>query len=251
MVKRGLGRRKKNSQDKSSKFDQGHSHGSIHDPKDIKDTKEKLIQASKSLFSEKGYNGTTVKDIADAARMNVSLVSYHFNGKEGLYRACLEQIGKARLAAAERILQQPQSLEEFRIRFQMFLEEVITVHLEEPEVARIINRECDMAMPVAQDIFKETFLKCYETLINFFKSAQQKGILKKDLQIDILVGFLFGGVLHFVHKDKLAEQHFGLTIKNPKYREGIVQQSVSFCMSCCNKPSSQTLSPSLKERSPI
>ncbi len=79
-------------------------------------TKELLLSAAKSLFAKHGYHGTSVKELADHAGVNVSLVSYHFGGKEGLYRNCVDQFGRSRLSTAERFLIKPKSAEEFEIR---------------------------------------------------------------------------------------------------------------------------------------
>ena len=68
-------------------------------------TTQALLAAAKKIFAARGYDGATVKEIAERADCNVSLVSYHFGGKEGLYRACLEQFGSQRAASAERLLQ--------------------------------------------------------------------------------------------------------------------------------------------------
>jgi AcrR family transcriptional regulator len=198
------------------------------------DTRDKLIQVAKTLFSEKGFDGTTVKDIASAAGVNISLISYHFQGKEGLYRTCLEQFGKARLSATERVLQSPSSIEEFRIRLQMFIEEIISVHLEEPELSRILNRECEMDIPIVRDIFKNTFLQCRQTLVDFFKTAQTRGFLRKELQVDIIVGLFFGSIIHMAEKDKLNEIFFGCSIRNRKYREALIQQCMIFCLYGCS-----------------
>ena len=51
------------------------------------DTRERLIRAAAQLFAEKGYEGASVKELAQEAGVNVSLVSYHFGGKDGLYRS--------------------------------------------------------------------------------------------------------------------------------------------------------------------
>ena len=196
-------------------------------------TRNKLIQVAKTLFSEKGFDGSTVKEIADAADVNISLISYHFDGKEGLYRACLEQLGMARLAVAQNVLQDASSLEEFKLRLQLFIEELLRAHLEEPEVCRIITRECDLQFPIARDIFQNTFLKVYETLVHFFKSAQKKDLLRKDLEIETVAHFLFGGLIHSTQKDEINEAFFGRTIKDPLYRANLIQNSVSFCLFGC------------------
>jgi len=47
-------------------------------------SKQKVIEAASMLFFQKGFHGTTVRDIADKASVNVSLISYYFKGKQGL-----------------------------------------------------------------------------------------------------------------------------------------------------------------------
>ncbi|PBB06688.1 MULTISPECIES: forespore capture DNA-binding protein RefZ [Salimicrobium] len=48
-------------------------------------TKEKVIQAAGTLFYQKGYHATSVRDIAKEAKVNISLISYYFDGKQGLF----------------------------------------------------------------------------------------------------------------------------------------------------------------------
>jgi AcrR family transcriptional regulator len=73
------------------------------------DTKRRVIAAASALFAERGFHGTTVRDIAQRARVNLAAGHYHFGSKETLYlevlrvqfadiMAAFEQRG-ARLAA--------------------------------------------------------------------------------------------------------------------------------------------------------
>jgi len=48
-------------------------------------TKEKILRVAGQLFYTHGYNGTAIRAIAKEAQVNVSLVSYHFGSKLGLY----------------------------------------------------------------------------------------------------------------------------------------------------------------------
>lgn len=50
----------------------------------MKQTKQKVIDAAISLFNTKGYDGTSVRDIAKRADVNVANISYYFAGKQGL-----------------------------------------------------------------------------------------------------------------------------------------------------------------------
>jgi AcrR family transcriptional regulator len=67
------------------------------DPND--DTEIRLLRAAGELFAEKGFDGTTVREICQRAGAgNVSAVNYYFRDKERLYieavkSACSEQSG--------------------------------------------------------------------------------------------------------------------------------------------------------------
>jgi len=50
-------------------------------------TRERIMDAALDLFGERGLTGTTVRDIAQRAKVNVAAISYHFGGKDELYRA--------------------------------------------------------------------------------------------------------------------------------------------------------------------
>src|SRR5690349_6704624 len=49
--------------------------------------RERILEAALDLFGERGLTGTTVRDIAARAKVNVAAISYHFGGKDELYRA--------------------------------------------------------------------------------------------------------------------------------------------------------------------
>jgi TetR/AcrR family transcriptional regulator len=61
--------------------------------------RDQLIEAATRLFSERGFGGTTTREIAQAAGMNEALIFRHFPHKEDLYAAILEE--KAREAGTE------------------------------------------------------------------------------------------------------------------------------------------------------
>ena len=52
-------------------------------------TRERIVEAAGELFAADGYARTTAKAVADRAEVGVSLINYHFGGREGLYRAVL------------------------------------------------------------------------------------------------------------------------------------------------------------------
>ena len=55
-------------------------------------TKEKILRAGTELFSEKGFDTTTTRDICTKAECNIAAVNYHFKGKEGLGIAVIDYL---------------------------------------------------------------------------------------------------------------------------------------------------------------
>lgn len=55
------------------------------------DTKERILIAATSLFASKGFEGTSVRDIAGAAQVNLASINYHFENKTGLYLSVFER----------------------------------------------------------------------------------------------------------------------------------------------------------------
>ena len=49
-----------------------------------REIEDKILSAAKNLFLSKGYNKTTIREIASAAGINFSLVNYHYHSKANL-----------------------------------------------------------------------------------------------------------------------------------------------------------------------
>jgi len=59
------------------------------------DTKSRLLETAATLFADHGYRGASVRHICDLARANPGAVSYHFGGKNQLYRLVLRRAAAA------------------------------------------------------------------------------------------------------------------------------------------------------------
>lgn len=55
------------------------------------DKKEQIINAAIDLFSENGFEGTSVRELANQAGVNVAMVNYYFGSKEKLFEALVEK----------------------------------------------------------------------------------------------------------------------------------------------------------------
>lgn len=58
-------------------------------------SRAQILRAALKLFSTRGYNGTSVRDIADAARLSTGNVYHQFPDKESIFNTLLEQYWEA------------------------------------------------------------------------------------------------------------------------------------------------------------
>jgi TetR/AcrR family transcriptional regulator, regulator of cefoperazone and chloramphenicol sensitivity len=112
-------------------------------------TRERILEAALDLFGERGLTGTTVRDIAQRAKVNVAAISYHFRGKDELYRAVATSVigsieGRVRDRVAPLLDNPPANAAAALKALQDLAETIVDVIVGPPEmrrVARFIIRE--------------------------------------------------------------------------------------------------------------
>lgn len=55
----------------------------------VEGTRARLLDEAERLFAERGYEGTSLRALAEAAEANIAAVNYHFRSKEGLLQAVI------------------------------------------------------------------------------------------------------------------------------------------------------------------
>lgn len=70
-----------------------------------RERREQLVAVGRRLFAEKGYDATSVEEIAARAKVSKPIVYEHFGGKEGLYAVVVDREVSTLLTALEASLQ--------------------------------------------------------------------------------------------------------------------------------------------------
>jgi TetR/AcrR family transcriptional regulator len=77
---------------------------------DDQPAKERLIKAGVTLFAEKGYASTSVREIVARAGVTKPVLYYYFRNKEGLFRAIMDQATEMQKTLLGRVLETPGSV---------------------------------------------------------------------------------------------------------------------------------------------
>jgi len=116
-------------------------------PHDCEDTHDRILSAAQKLFSDNGFDATSVRDITTEAGCNVASVNYHFGGKEKLYletfRSMLTVLRDRRLEMmAELMAREPTpSLEEFVETFAVIMIEPLVGDSRGQMFLNLVSRE--------------------------------------------------------------------------------------------------------------
>ncbi|MFD7072708.1 TetR/AcrR family transcriptional regulator [Nocardioides sp. NPDC059952] len=106
--------------------------------RDAERTRSELIEVATEVFSEQGYSGARVDEIAERTRTTKRMIYYYFGGKEGLFLAVLE-------AAYRRIRELEQSLHAGDLEpvdaIRRIAELTFDHHVNHPDFIRLVSVE--------------------------------------------------------------------------------------------------------------
>ena len=109
-------------------------------PRPVEDTRAAILGAALTLFSERGFDGAAMRDIAARAGVEHSLLRYHFTDKASLWRAALSDLiahMNAEMALSWRASRGQGTVE----RFKTFVRAYVRYCARHPEHARIMVQE--------------------------------------------------------------------------------------------------------------
>lgn len=203
-------------------------------PRPVKEAlsvREEFLAAGRRLFAEKGFEGVSVKDLAAATGHNSALVSYHFHGKEGLFRECLAPLFGAGMANAENVLQAPNSEQDFMTRFQLFWEAFVRTHLEHQDLCLILQR--DLHTGVVKELLKGHVWCVHDLLRDFLDAAKKRKFVRTDLESDLISKLMLLSMFHLVAADRFHQELGEQSFLSEKRRARTVQNAVKFFLQGC------------------
>jgi len=154
--------------------------------------REKLLDAAEVLFCERGFDGTSVRDLTTAAGCNVAAVNYHFGGKDKLYiemfrrqmrrlferhRELIDTLSDKTNATLEDLvrgaitepLQAIENKEKSAAVMKLLVREVLNQHVHKDEIIGDLKNEffplfCDAMMRFCPGLDSESARLCMFTL---------------------------------------------------------------------------------------
>ncbi len=147
-----------------------------------KDTKERILMAALEMFSQNGYAGTNIRELAASLNMGKSSLYRHFESKEEIWNVLLDRMiayYEERFGSAEHLPPMPDSLEGL-VEMTMRMVD-ITVHdemiIKTRKVLSIEQYRDGRARALATKHFLTGLTQMFSPV---FQSMMDKGLLDQD-----------------------------------------------------------------------
>ncbi|MBM7631845.1 forespore capture DNA-binding protein RefZ [Geomicrobium sediminis] len=165
-------------------------------------TKEAVMTAAVDLFMTRGYNGTSVRAVADEAKVNVALISYYFGGKKGLLETILNDYLIGYLEAIEDgIRRETSSFDRLLAMIESAMEYQRTHHRK----ARLVLREMTLDSMLVREVMASYFMKEKHYFSLVYEQGRKQGVftqMRKEWAILHLRGMI---TMPFLHAQYIRE----------------------------------------------
>ena len=185
-----------------------------------------LMDSAELLFSRKGFDGTSVRDIAEAAGINTAMISYYFGSKEKLMEEIFE---RKSLNIKEKVdnLLKDDSLDPLEKMYSL-VDVYIDGILQRKTFHRILL--CEQIInqnPSIVQMIDKMKAKNLEYINDLIKLGQKKGMFRKNIDIPMMTNTLVGTVSHtLLNIDFYKSYHHLEDLKEDEY-ERVLRKKLS------------------------
>jgi len=185
------------------------SQDNKHNDGPIKSVKDRLLDAAEGLFCERGFKGTSIRDIASSAGCNIASVNYYFGSKEKLYeevwRRHLIPMRDARIASINKVMSQAEAQPNLEDLLRSFADTFVGSMVDTSRVSRLsklMAREyIDSHLPTdmfVNEVIRPTMTVMHKAIIKTCPDLDESKVL-------LVIFSVIGQLVHVVHVKTMFE----------------------------------------------
>jgi len=170
------------------------------------DTRSAILAAARHVFAERGLSGASMREVAEAARINNAMIYYHFKDKDHLYRSVLNDS----FAAMNEIWNDPLFASEAPVQRQIekYVECFIRFQQNNEELHRIMAMDFAGSGGKITWICENYFTDNFTRLADLFRKGMKNGELVR-CDSSIAVSSIIGMIVHNFIMQPMAEHVYG------------------------------------------
>ena len=183
------------------------------------DSRDLIVRAALRCFAEKGYDGSSTRDIATQAGVNQGLIPYYFGSKLKLWQAAVD-LAFAELAAGLEATRADTSVTSERERVGLLLRNYVRFVARNPEFVRLMHEEGKRRGPRMRWLVDRHVKPMYETVTTLLQRSAARGVLPIDSH-PVHFHYLLAGAVGLIFHQ--AEECKRLTGVDP-FDEAVVEE---------------------------
>lgn len=155
------------------------------------DKQVQIMETAEILFAEKGFNGTSVRDIAENANVNLAMISYYFGSKDKLLEALFDYRGEYFKLKLESMIDDKKlsSLEKMNTLIDHYIDKITKQQC----FSRIMVREQVVNHTgITADLIFQMKKRNQELIAKLIHQGQRNGEFKKNIDIPLMMATLIG-----------------------------------------------------------
>jgi AcrR family transcriptional regulator len=186
----------------------------------VKSVKDRLVNAAEELFCERGFKGTSIRDIAASAGCNIASVNYYFGSKEKLYEEVwhrhLIPMRDLRIASINKVMSQTETSPDLESLLRSFADTFVGSMVDSSSMSRLsmlMAREyIDSHLPTnmfVEEVMMPTITAMNGALVKTCPDLDESKVLP-------VVFSIVGQLVHLVHVKTMFE-HGGDDLNLPPF----------------------------------
>jgi len=158
------------------------------------DRRQQILAVAVDLFSEKGFRGTTTKEIAQAAGVSEAIIFRHFATKEELYAAIIDNCACAGADPFDAVEEACLRRDDWRV-FRIAARAILDFHEKNPSFQRLLLHSALERHELAQMFWDTTVSETLSFLGKYVRERQVEGAMR-EFDPMLMVQAFIGMVVH-------------------------------------------------------
>jgi len=165
------------------------------------DKRSHILDVAEELFSEYGFEGTSVRDLARKAKVNIAMISYYFGSKEQLMKVLIQnRAGAFREQIATLNKEQLTPMDKMDLLIEYWVERIFS----NQKFHRVLNREISLQQRSAFNrTISDIMLGNFEEVKKMIIDGQKKKDFRK-VDVELTIASLIGTISKVVQSSYLS-----------------------------------------------
>lgn len=160
------------------------------------DKREIIITSAMNLFGQKGFEGTSVREIAAGADVNLAMINYYFGSKEKLFESVVEYKASYLKGVFEELVNN-KSLSPIE-KIDFVIDSYIDRMFQSPQFHHLLHRELSLEhRPQMKEAIAEILLRNFVSLKAIIQNGIDSGEFSP-VDIELTIATLIGTINHLL-----------------------------------------------------